>query len=113
MEAQKIIAALVEAINAPTRAPALSALALVRYPMRELRPTMADDGTLSVTLALRGWEYKHHGPRPPVPPPVDVAAIKLALTRAMPDGVKIRTVENCGTYIKISMDSMEVKKCSC
>ena len=110
MEAQKIIAALVEAINAPTRAPALSALAWVRYPMRELQPIMADDGTLAVTLALRGWEYKHKGPRPPVPPPVDVAAVHAALSAVMPDGVKIHTVENCGTEIKLIM---EVKKCSC
>ena len=110
MGMEYIIAALVEAINAPTRAPALSALAWVRYPTRELRPIMADDGTLSVTLALWGWEYKHKGPRPPVPPPVDVAAVLAALSAVMPEGVKIRTVENCGTYIKISM---EVKKCSC
>ena len=104
MKKQRIIAALVEAINAPTRAPALAALARVRYPVRELRPTMADDGTLSVTLALRGWEYKHHGPRPPVPPPVDVAAVHAALSAVMPEDVKIRTVENCGTEIKLILE---------
>lgn len=104
MKKQRIIAALVEAINAPTRAPALSALAWVRYPTRELRPIMADDGTLSVTLALRGWEYKHRGPRPPVPPPVDVDAVHAALSAVMPEGVTIRTVENCGTEIKLILE---------
>ena len=96
-----IINALVEAINAPTRAPALASLAWIKYPMRELRPTMEADGTLSVTLALRGWEYKHRGPRPTVLPFVDVDAVKSALNRVMPDGAKIRTVENFGTYIKL------------
>lgn len=71
---------------------------------------MEADGTLSVTLALRGWEYKHRGPRPPVPPPVDVDAVHAALSAVMPEGVKIFAVKNCGTYIKITM---EVKKCSC
>lgn len=104
MDTQRICAALGDALNSSPRPPALAALARVKYPMRELRPTMEADGSLSVALALYGFEYKHRGPRPIVPSPVDVDAICDILSGAMPQGVKIKAAENCGTYILIKME---------
>lgn len=104
MDAKKICAALGDALNSSPRPPALAALARVKYPMRELRPTMEHGGRLSISIALYGWEYKHKGPRPPAPPPVNVGAVCDALSGAMPQGVKIKAAENCGTYILIKME---------
>lgn len=104
MDTKKIVAALGDALNSSPRPPALAALARVKYPMRELRPMMEANGTLTVALSIYGWEYKHKGPRPPAPPPVNVGAVCDALSGAMPQGVKIKAAENCGTYIKIYLE---------
>lgn len=104
MDTKKIVAALGDALNSSPRPPALAALARVKYPMRELRPMMEANGTLTVALSIYGWEYKHKGPRPPAPPPVNVGAVCDALSGAMPQGVKIKAAENCGTYILIKME---------
>lgn len=101
MDTQRICAALGDALNSSPRPPALAALARVKYPMRELRPMMEADETMSISIALYGWEYKHRGPRPPAPPPVNVGAVCDALSGAMPQGVKICSVENYGTNIKL------------
>lgn len=104
MDTQRICAALGDALNSSPRPPALAALARVKYPMRELRPMMEADETMSISIALYGWEYKHRGPRPPAPPPVNVGSVCDALSGAMPQGVKIKAAENCGTYIKIILE---------
>ena len=106
MDTQRICAALGDALNSSPRPPALAALARVKYPMRELRPTMEADGSLSVALALYGFEYKHRGPRPPAPPPVNVGAVCDALSGAMPQGVKIKAAENCGKFIILQLEDI-------
>lgn len=98
------MAALVEAINAPTRPPALQTLACPKYPERELKPQVRPDGSISFTLSKWGWEYKHRGPRPlKTPPPADTAAIHTALNAALAPGYSVQTVEDCGTFIKITL----------
>ena len=100
MEEKQLIAALVEALNSSTRPPALSPLAYIKYPWRELYPTVTPDGGLSFDLAFWGWEYKHRGPRKP-PENVNPAAIQAALNAALPDGCTVTAVENRKTYIRI------------
>lgn len=99
----EIVAALVDAINSSTRSLALSPLARVKYPMREFRPTFNADGTMVVTLAKRGWEYKRRGPRPKIPPPVDTAAIQAVLSAALPDGYIITAVQDKNTHILLQI----------
>lgn len=100
MEPSLITAALVDAINSSTRPPALYPVAYIKYPRRELCPTVNPDG-ISYCLALWGWEYKHrHSPRKP-PPVIDTAAIKAALNAALPDGYTVTAVEVRKTHIII------------
>ena len=51
MDINFITAALVEAINAPTRPPALWPLAFIKYPGRELQPQANPDGTATATVS--------------------------------------------------------------
>lgn len=99
MDTTKIMAALVDALNSSTRPPALYPLARIKYPMRELRPVVNADGSLSVKLAKWGYEYKHRGKKPTFPYPVDTAAIQAALNSALSDGYQVTAAENCKTYI--------------
>ena len=100
VEEKLIIAALVDALNSSTRPPALSPLAYIKYPSRELYSTVTPDGAISFDLAFWGWEYKHRGPRKP-PRYVNPAAIQAALNAALPDGCTVTAVENHKTYIRI------------
>lgn len=100
MITSQIVAALVGALNSPTRPPALWPLAFVRYPMRELRPRLDSDGALTVCLMKWGWEYKHRGPRPPRPVPVDTAAVTAALADA---GLPVVSVEDFGPGLRITL----------
>lgn len=52
MDAKKICAALGDALNSSPRPPALAALARVKYPMRELRPMMEADETMSISIGV-------------------------------------------------------------
>ena len=98
----EILAALVGVLNAPARPPALWPLARIKYPDRELRPQVSPDGTL-FTLALYGWEYKHRGPRPKTPPPIDPAAVQAALNAALLDGLSVIAVQDHGTKITVKI----------
>ena len=102
---REIVAALVEVLNAPTRPPALWPLAFIKYPGRELQPQANPDGTATatVTLALYGWEYKHRGPRPKTPPPIDPVAVQAALNAALPDGLSVIAVQDHGTKITVKI----------
>ncbi len=100
MNPNQMIAALVDAVNSSTRPPALRPLARIKYPERELQPQVSPDGTL-FTLAFYGWEYKHRGPRPKTPPPIDPAAVQAALNAALPDGLSVIAVQDYGKYLKI------------
>lgn len=101
MDINFITAALVEAINAPTRPPALRSLAYIKYPTRELQPQVNSEGSLAVSLALYGWEYKHKGPRPKIPPNIDTVAVQTVLNSALPDGLTVIAVQDYGKYLKI------------
>ena len=72
--------------------------------MRELAPQQLPDGTLSVKLTKWGYEYKHRGPRPKKPYPVDPAAVRAALNAFLPDGVPIRAVEDHDTHIMLILE---------
>ena len=102
MRTDRLTAALVGVVNAPTRPPALRPLARIKYPERELQPQVSPDGTL-FTLAFYGWEYKHRGPRPKTPPPIDPAAVQAALNAALPDGLSVIAVQNHGTKITVKI----------
>lgn len=103
MRTDRLTAALVEVLNAPTRPPALRPLAFIKYPGRELQPQANPDGTATVTLALYGWEYKHRGPRPKTPPPIDPAAVQAALNAALPDGLSVIAVQDHHTKIIVKI----------
>ena len=103
MRTDRLTAALVEVLNAPTRPPALRPLAHLKYPGRELQPQVNPDGTTAVTLALYGWEYKHRGPRPKTPPPIDPAAVQAALNAALPDGLSVIAVQDHHTKIIVKI----------
>lgn len=103
MEQEKVIAALVEVINAPTRPPALQPLAYIKYPTRELRPQVNPDGSLTVSLALYGWEYKHQGPRPRSLPLVDTAAVQAALNFTLTDGLIVVAVHDHRQKLQITI----------
>lgn len=98
---QKIIAALAGALNSSPRARALSGLAYVKYPPRELALRPLQDGTFTVNLARWGWEYKHRGPRPKGFYPIDLNAVHAVLSSVMPEGVTIQNITDCGKYISI------------
>ena len=100
---REIVAALVEVLNAPTRPPALRPLARLKYPGRELQSQVNPDGAATVTLALYGWEYKHRGPRPKTPPPIDPVAVQAALNAALPDGLSVIAVQDHGTKITVKI----------
>ena len=104
MDRQKIIAALGDALNGSPSPLALAGLSRPRYPMRELAPQQLPDGTLSVKLTKWGYEYKHRGPRPKKPYPVDPAAVRAVLNAFLPDGVTIRAVEDHDTHIMLILE---------
>ena len=92
-----------DAVNSSTRPPALWPLARIKYPERELRPQVSPDGSLSVSLSLYGWEYKHKGPRPRTPPRIDPAAVQAALNTVLSDGLTVIAVQNYGTKITVKI----------
>lgn len=103
MEQEKVIAALVEVINAPTRPPALRSLAYIRYPARELCLQVNPGGSISAALAVRGWEYKHKGPRPKTLPHIDTVAVQAALNAVLPDGLSVTAVQDHGQKLQITI----------
>lgn len=103
MDQEQVIAALVEAINAPTRPPALWPLAYIKYPARELSPQVNPDGSLTVNLSLYGWEYKHRGPRPKALPRINAAAVQAALNAVLPDGLVVIAVQDHGKKFQITI----------
>lgn len=97
-----------EVINAPTRPPALRSLAYIKYPTRELQPQVNPDGSLTVTLALYGWEYKHRGPRPKALPRINAAAVQAALSSALPGGFTVIAVHDHGTKISVKVKEEKI-----
>ena len=103
-----IRATLVGGLNASTRPPALHPLAYIKYPGRELQPQQQPDGTITVALSKWGYEYKHRGPKPKLPP-IDPAAIRAAFNTALVgSGFYVRSVQD--TPKKIILELEEEKK---
>lgn len=104
MTATQAAAALVDALNRSARAsPALSSLARPKYPMRELRPQVQPDGSVTLSISKQGWEYKHRGPRPNAPPPADTEGIKQALSALIAPGLAVQAVEDHTTCITVTI----------
>ena len=103
MDINFITAALVEAIDPPTRPPALRSLAYIKYPTRELQPQVNSEGSLTVNLALYGNEDKHRGPRLKTPPHIDPVAVQAALNAVLPDGLTVIAVQDHGKHIILTV----------
>lgn len=99
----QIITALGDALNSSPRPPALSGLVCPRY-YKAFFLKYLGDGEFTARLYKYGWEYKHRGPRPEKPYPCDPAAVRDALNAVLPDGVKVKAVEDCGTHIILRME---------
>lgn len=81
--------------------PALSVLSWPRYPLRELRPQLTNDGTVVLTVAKFGYGYKHRGPRPREPPVADIRGIREVLNMALDPAYQIVEVQDQGREILI------------
>lgn len=104
----RIVRALVEVINAPTRPPALRSLAYIKYPARELRPQVNPDNSITVNLAPYGNEYKHRGPRPKTLPHIDTVAVQAALNAVLPDGLSVTAVHDHGTKVTVKIKEEKI-----
>ena len=94
----KLVAALVGAINASTRPPALWSLPPVKYIPRQIEITELADGTYEVRYYHR---YKNRRPKSESLP-VNGDMIRDALNSALLSvGVTVTAVVDSGTYIQI------------
>ena len=94
----QLVAALVGVLNTSARP---RGLACVKYPARELRITTLSDGDVEATLSKFGFEYKHRGSKPKVPPVVDLNYTAAILTQALAPDFTLASVEDIGTAIKL------------
>ena len=100
-------ATLVEVLNASTRPPALSPLACIKYPVREIQPQRQPDGTITLALHKWGYEYKHRGPKPKLPP-IDPEAIAAILNTALfGTGFQVRSVQDTQKQIILIMEETQ------
>lgn len=95
---EKLAVALVGVLNSPTRP---RGLAFVKYPTRELRIKSLSNGDVEVTLSKYGFEYKHRGSKPKIPPSVDLEYTAAIITRAIAPGFSLISIEDIGRAIKI------------
>lgn len=105
MDKRKITAALVEQINAPPgeRPPALDTIARLMYPPRGIVLLEQDNGGLLAIVHKWGYQYKHRGPKPKVPPLADCEGIKEALQNRIP-GVTVKSVDDHGPQVRIYIE---------
>lgn len=80
-------------VNDPHRPPALSALAYIKYPAREILISRNCENQVTVRLPKKGWHYKNHGPHPKFPPTADVNGIMAAFAILQPQFVAIEVVD--------------------
>lgn len=80
-------------VNDPHRPPALSALAYIKYPAREILISRNCENQVTVRLPKMGWHYKNHGSHPKFPPTVDVNGIMAAFAILQPQFVAIEVVD--------------------
>ena len=107
MKVDTFISVLAAALNSPTRPLAFYPLARVKYPAREIQLKNGADGILSITLLKGGWEYKHRGSRPQNLPPIDPLAMQAALYSCLPDGYKIKSIQDYGKYVEINLEELK------
>ena len=101
----KLVAALVEAINASTRPPALWSLPPVKYPPRQIEVIDLGEGTYEIRYYYR---YKDRRPRSRVLP-INEAAIRDALNTALSSvGVTVTAVVDSGAYISIYSNGRKI-----
>lgn len=102
-----IRATLVGGLNASTRPPALHPLAYIKYPGRELQPRQQSDGSVTVSLAKFGFEYKHRGPKPKLLP-IDPEAIRATFNTALSgSGFQVRSVQDTQKQIILIMEETQ------
>ena len=87
IDTDKLVEILTGVLNAPARSPALQPLARV--------------GGFSIRLYKFGHEYKHRGPVPKKLPLIRPAAVQAALNDALPDGLSVIAVRDCGKFIEV------------
>ena len=95
---QKLVEALVGGLNSPARP---RGLAFVKYPTRELRIKSLSNGDVEATLSKYGFEYKHRGSKPKIPPSVDLEYTAAVITQAIAPDFLLVSVTDIGTAIKI------------
>ena len=100
IDTDKLVEILTGVLNAPARPPALQPLARVKYPGRELYPHAVAGGVV-VSIYKIGHEYKHRGPVPKKLPLIRPAAVQAALNDALPDGLSVTAVRDCGKFIEV------------
>ena len=84
--------------------PSLEVMTWPRYPYRELGPSQAPEGTITLVIAKRGFGYKYRGVRTREPPAADVRSIQEVLNLALPAEFRIREVQDQGERILIVME---------
>ena len=95
-----LILLLLALFNGAGRPPALRPFAYIKYAYRELQPEEHEDGTVSVKLTVSGWEYKHRGKRPRMPPTLDIPVIQTAVDKHLSaHGFAVDRVENKTYFI--------------
>ena len=90
--------------------PSLEVMTWPRYPYRELGPSQAPEGAVTLEVTKRGFGYKYRGNRPREPPAADVRSIQEVLNLALPAGFRIREVQDHGKKILIVMEEINHEK---
>ena len=85
--------------------PSLEVMTWPRYPYRELGPSQAPDGSVTLAAAKRGFGYtRKKGIRPCEPPAADVRSIQEVLNLALPAEFRIREVQDQGKSVIIILE---------
>lgn len=103
MTAQKAIEVFLTAWRS-TWDPSLEVMTWPRYPYRELGPSQAPDGTITLRIAKRGYGYKRKGIKPRKPPDADVRSIQEVLNLALAPHYHICEVQDQGRYISLTIE---------
>ena len=101
-----IIAALVEIPG--QRPPAFDTIARLMYPPRGISLLEQEDGVLLVIVKKWGFQYKHRGPKPKVPPPADCEGIRQVLSQQLAE-VEIISVEDHGSQVWVFIKGVNSK----
>ena len=100
---EKLAVALAGVLNSPARP---RGLASVMYPPRGLGINSLPNGDVEATLSKIGFEYKHRGSKPKIPPSVDLEYTAAIITQAIVPDFLFVSVEDIGTAIKITIRSV-------